>query len=152
MEINALTGLHFSHAFFKKADEFLKQVDPDSYCMVAMDLEHFRLFNKLYGREQGDHLLVRLADFLKEYRKVNGGVVGYLGGDNFGMLTRYDAANLKQLRRDIAKAIKEWSNTVGFLPAFGIYLITDPTISAATMYDRATTALNQVVGNYARRS
>ena len=152
MDINTLTGLHFSHAFFRKADEFLKQVDPGAYCMVAMDVEHFRLFNKLYGREQGDCLLIKLADFLKEYRDINGGVIGYLGGDNFGMLTRYDAANLKQLRRDIAKAIKEWSNTVGFLPAFGIYLINDATTTAATMYDRATTALNQVVGNYARRS
>ncbi|MBQ7775942.1 MAG: EAL domain-containing protein [Lachnospiraceae bacterium] len=151
IEINPLTGLYFSHAFTGKADEFLKEMSPEGYCMVAIDLEHFRLFNKLYGREQGDELLILLADSLREYRKNYGGVIGYLGGDNFAVLTYYDKDHLKELRRTIKNIIKRWSNTVGFMPAFGIYPITDVTVPAATMYDRATIALNQVVGNYTSR-
>ncbi len=152
VEINPLTGLYFSHAFFEKADEYLQKVERDTHCMVALDLEHFRLFNKIYGREQGDCLLMKLAELLKEYRRNNGGVVGYMGGDNFAMLTTYRKSELRQLRKNIGKEIAEWSNTVGFLPAFGIYVITDLGIAAATMYDRATIALNQVIGNYAKRS
>ena len=151
IEIDALTGLYFSHAFFVNAKAYLENVEPDTFCMVAIDLEHFRLFNKLYGRKQGDSVLVTIADTLKEYRKQYDGIIGYLGGDNFGILTRYNKDTLKQLRREISKEIKKWSNTVGFLPAFGIYPISDPTVSAETMYDRATLALNQVVGNYASR-
>ncbi len=149
--VNPLTGLYFSHAFFHKSDEFLRQIDPDGYCMVAIDLEHFRLFNKIYGREQGDSLLVKQAELLKEYRKKHGGVIGYLGGDNFGLLTQYNNEAINKLRKDIVGEIKFWSNTVGFLPALGIYVISDKGISAATMYDRATIALNQVIGNYTNR-
>ncbi len=152
IEINPLTGLYFSHAFLGKADQFLRQVEQNTHCMVAIDLEHFRLFNKIYGRGQGDRLLQKLAELLKEYQKQNGGVIGYMGGDNFGMLTPYDKRELRQLSRDMGREIMSWSNTVGFLPAFGIYPISDPGIPAATMYDRATIALSQVIGNYIKRS
>ncbi len=152
LEINVLTGLYLTHTFFKKADEYLEKIEPDTHCMVAIDLEHFRLFNKIYGREQGDCLLKKIAELLKAYRMNYGAVIGYLSGDNFGMLTYYDKGTLKQLRRDMAKEIRQWSNTVGFLPAVGIYPIHDTGIPAATMYDRATIALSQVMGNYTRRS
>ena len=115
IEINPLTGLYFSHAFFEKADEYLHQVEPDTHCMVAVDLEHFRLFNKIYGRGQGDLLLQKLGDILKEYRRQNGGVIGYIGGDNFAMLTKYDKRELRQLSRDMGREITSWSSNPKFM-------------------------------------
>jgi len=32
----------------------LPEILPNTYCIVAIDIEHFRLFNKLYGRSSGD--------------------------------------------------------------------------------------------------
>ncbi len=151
LEVNALTGLYLSHTFFQKAEEFLKSVDGDGYCVLAIDLEHFRLFNKIYTREQGDELLKRVAEKLKEYRINYGGVIGYFGGDNFAILTQMDMDRFRDFHRAIAKEVACWSNTVGFLPAFGIYPITDTAIDIATMYDRATMALKKIVGNYAQR-
>ena len=120
-------------------------------CMVAVDLEHFRLFNKLYGRAEGDCLLVLIANVLKVYQRKNGGVVGYMGGDNFGILTVYNKDILKNLYQNIKDIIKRWNHMVGFLPAFGIYPISETITSAAAMYDRATVALSHVLGNYASR-
>ncbi|MBQ2802756.1 MAG: EAL domain-containing protein, partial [Lachnospiraceae bacterium] len=150
-EFSPLTGLYFSRMFFQKAGEFLVETKPGSYCMVAIDLEHFRLFNKLYGREEGDKLLIQIADVLKAFRKANGGVVGYMGGDNYGVVMPYHSELLKQLNEEIKTEIGKWNNTVGFLPALGIYVIDEPSISAATMYDRATIALSHVIGNYVNR-
>ncbi len=151
LEVNALTGLYLSHTFFQKAEEFLKSVDGDGYCVLAIDLEHFRLFNKIYSREQGDELLKRVAEKLKEYRINYGGVIGYFGGDNFAILTQMDMDRFRDFHRAIAKEVACWSNTVGFLPAFGVYPITDTAIDIATMYDRATMALKKIVGNYSQR-
>ena len=64
-ELNPLTGLYYSHNFFKKADEYLGQAKPKDYCLVAIDIEHFRLFNKLYGRDSGDELLIYIAECVK---------------------------------------------------------------------------------------
>ena len=151
LEVNALTGLYLSHTFFQKAEEFLKSVDGEGYCVLAIDLEHFRLFNKIYSREQGDELLKKVAELLKEYRINYGGVIGYFGGDNFVILTQMDMERFRQLHHTITKEVRCWSDTVGFMPAFGIYPITDTTIDVATMYDRATMALKKIVGNYAKR-
>lgn len=150
-ELNPLTGLYYNRAFFKKVEEYLQTIEPNTYSLAAIDIEHFRLFNKLYGRDGGDCLLIYIADCLKEFQATNGGVVGYLGGDNFGVFLPEGRGLLKQLQKQITQGIKRLHNTVGFLPAFGVYLIDDITVPAATMYDRATIALSHVLGNYAKR-
>lgn len=151
-EYSPLTGLYFTKAFFKKVEEYLKCVGGVQHCMIAIDIEHFRLFNKIHGREQGDKLLVEIADTINEFRRKNGGIVGYLGGDNFGVLVSYEDELIGQLSEKVTVVVKKWSSTMGFLPAFGIYPIEDVSLPAATMYDRATLALSQVIGNYLKRS
>lgn len=151
LDLSVLTGLYLRHTFLKKAEEFLKTVDEEEYCLLAIDMEHFRLFNKIYSREQGDILLKKVAELLKEYRLKYGGVIGYFGGDNFVILTHMNLQHFKELHQAIAAEVSYWSNTVGFLPAFGIYVITDKSIDVATMYDRATMALSKINGNYVKR-
>ncbi len=151
IEVDPLTGLYFSHTFFAKSDDFLKTIEADTHCMVSIDIEHFRLFNKFYKREQGDILLKNIADFLNNVRREHSGVIGYLTGDNFGALIPYDHDLLNELRRGITQIVRKWNKTVGFLPAFGVYQIVDTTIPAATMYDLATIAMSQVLGNYTNR-
>ncbi len=150
--IDPLTGLYFGNAFFSKVEKYLKDKNLEYFCLTAIDIEHFHLFNKFYGREQGDCLLVTISEMLKRFQEENGGVAGYLGGDNFGLVMPLDNELLKQLRRKITDEVKKWNNTVGFLPAFGIYPISDKAISVATMYDHAKVALTQVIGNYVKRS
>ncbi len=150
-EMNLLTGLHFDKSFFEKAQEYLKRNDQNNFCMTAIDIEHFRLFNKLYGREEGDRLLKNIGKLLQEFTEEYGGVAGYLGGDNFALVMLYDDSLINNLRRGIKKIIKEWNNTVGFLPAIGVYKIGTENIAPIAMYDRATVAASQVIGNYLNR-
>lgn len=42
-------------------------------------------FNKLYGRETGDELILYIQNCLKEIAGEHDGVEGYLGADNFGI-------------------------------------------------------------------
>ncbi|MGN1157216.1 MAG: EAL domain-containing protein [Agathobacter sp.] len=146
--INELTGLYCRDKFFEKADEFLRGVKREDYCMMAVDVEHFRLYNMIHGRDSGDSLLKTIADMLLQYRAENSGVVGYLGGDNFGIVVIYDKEKLEVLRNEIREEIQNRNNTVGYHPAFGIYHITEEEVPAVTMYDHATVALSYVIGNY----
>ena len=88
--INALTGLYFEQAFFEEVENFLKKADKKTYCMMAIDVEHFRLYNQLHGMDEGDNLLRFIADMLRAYRATQGGIIGYLGGDNFALVTEYN--------------------------------------------------------------
>ncbi len=152
-EVNLLTGLHYDKSFFEKVIEFFEENSPKDYCMTAIDIEHFRLFNKLYGRDEGDKLLKNIGALLSDFCEENDSVAGYLGGDNFAILMPYDEVLLRKVRHGMNRVIKEWNNTVGFLPAIGIYKINEnDEIRPMAMYDRATVATSHVIGNYANRT
>lgn len=80
---NTLTGLPFPQDFMEEARAFLARAEPDAYCFAAMDVLHFRLFNKLYGRDEGDRLLRKIADHLNAVCGEGGGAAGYFQGDDF---------------------------------------------------------------------
>ena len=63
--INELTGLYCEEAFFEEGERFLQTTDEKIYCMIAIDVEHFRLYNQLHGWEEGDNLLRFIADMLR---------------------------------------------------------------------------------------
>ncbi len=149
--IDPLTGLYDRKTFFEVVDKKLPQIKPGTYCLIAVDIEHFRLYNQIYGRKEGDYLLEYVADCLKNMLYEQMGAAGYLGGDNFGIFIPDQKELLENLNTDITNGVKRISHTVGFLPAFGVCEIDDLTFSAVTLYDRATLALSQVIGNYTNR-
>ena len=153
-ELNSLTDLYYNNYFFQKVDEKLNKLNKladSAYCLTAIDIEHFRLFNKLYGREEGDKLLMYIAECVKKIQNEYDGIAGYLGGDNFALLMPNDSALLQQLYEEILKGVRRM-NTVGFLPGFGIYEIVDTTMAAIVMYDKATLAFSHIIGNYTKRT
>ncbi len=152
VELDGMTGLYGGNAFFEKVDEVKLQIGAESYCMISVDLEHFRVFNKLYGREQGNSLLLKIAEFLKAFAEKAGGVAGYLGGDNYGIFMPCNEEEIGELQRGISAEVEKYNNTVGFLPAFGIYKIDNLTVPAGMMYDRAAIAMSHVMGNYQTRT
>lgn len=150
-KINPLTGLYYNRAFMKEVNDSVAKAKPNVYCMVAVDIEHFRLFNKLFGRAAGDEVIVYIAECIKRVQKAYEAIGGYMGADNFAVFMPNRAELVKSLWDDIADGINKWSNAVGFLPVFGVYEIDDLGVSSEVMYDRATSALSQVVGKYTSR-
>lgn len=150
-EFNPLTGLYYNRAFLKKADEFLEEIVPGTYSLVAIDIINFRLFNRLYGREEGDRFLVHVANCLKKRQDMYHGIAGYLGGDNFCIIMPDREGIVESLEEEILQALQEYDNTVGFYPVFGIYPIVDNTEAAVLMYDRATIAIANSAGKYSER-
>lgn len=139
---NALTGLLFSHGFMDASRTFLPQIQPNVYCMAAIDILNFRLFNKFRGRETGDLLLQQVAGCLEAVRHEHGGVTGYFGGDNFCIVMPWNMGLLEQLRDCIQNIITGLSSTIGVTPILGITSIDDPALPPEIFYDRAALALS----------
>lgn len=150
-ELNPLTGLYYNRAFFKKTDELLCSSHVGSYAIVAIDIAHFRMFNKSYGREEGDRLLIYIANCLKKVQNLYHSIAGYLGGDNFCILMPDRREAIQNLESDILKGFQSYNNLVEFYPVFGVYSIKNLSESAVTMYDCATIALSNTEGIYANR-
>lgn len=148
---NSLTGLYYSQEFFEMTEQFLKEAAEDRYCMMAIDIEHFELYNQIHGRQEGDHLLTLIGHILKQYVDEFGGVAGYMGGDNYAIVTAYHKERLEQLQARIREDAGKIKRTTGYPPAYGIYVLESKEESAAVMYHCATVALSYVIGNYTTR-
>ena len=150
-ETDSMTGLFRYGPFFEKAEQLLKERLDGTYVMVAIDIEHFKLFNEWYGEEEGDRFLIKIGKHLKSLELLYNTIAGYMGGDDFIIILPEDISILKGLEKEINNYVRQYGGNAGFLPAFGIYRIENSSLSVSMMYDRAAIALNSVKGNYARR-
>lgn len=150
-ELDSLTGLLRYGPFFEKARQFLEQRPSEPFFMIAIDIEHFKLFNEWYGEEEGDRFLIKISQYLKMTEATHDTIAGYMGGDDFVIIQPQDAELLKELEYEINCYARQFGGNAGFLPAFGIYSIEDRQLSVSTMYDRAIIALNSVKGKYTKR-
>lgn len=149
-ERNEMTGLYKEAAFLEKVKEVLDQHDARAYCLLALDIEHFKLFNEWYGEAAGDEFLADMGSLLKESEEY-GGFAGYMGADDFCILLPDDEKVVDKLQQSVMNYVNEKNNSMGFAPVIGVYGIEDSEMPISSMYDRAVIALNQVKGNYANR-
>ena len=132
-----------SRAFMEKVREKQKETGDVPYCMAAIDIEHFRLFNKMYGRAAGDELLLAVYTYLEHLMQEQGGVAGYFGADNFCAYLTDRRELLEQIRDRIISELSRWNDMAGFYPIIGVCAECDMGTGPEMMYDRATTALSE---------
>lgn len=149
-EISCSYGLFCRKQFFDMIDYRCKG-QMGEYCLLASDIEHFKIFNKWYGRKAGDEFLKEFAGVLKNYEKNYQGIAAYLGGDNFAILMPDNENVIHLMIDDLCKITKKYGSAIGFLPVFGAYRIKDENLSAVEMYDRAIEALTHISGNLVQR-
>lgn len=149
-EIFASFGLLNRKQFFKNVNHRLAKSD-EKLCLVAIDIEHFKLFNKWYGRNAGDELLIEVAEALREFESRYNGIAAHFGGDDFAIVLPCNDEIINELERRLNSIIVKKEKSAGFSPALGIYRIENKNIDAIDMYDYAIEALSRVFGHYDKR-
>ncbi len=133
-----VTGLLNEKAFVNKARELMNN-RTKQWCIVSLDIEHFKLFDEWYGREQGDLLLAKIGSLLTEGGKKYNNLSGYLGQDDFAILSDYRLDDIKKLYNELHNLIVNSGFSVGFMPAIGVYVI-EQGVDITDAIDRATIA------------
>ncbi len=116
-------------------------------CLVMLDIEHFKLFNKWYGRSTGDRLIEAVAAALTDTPDT---VVCYFGQDDFCLLMPQDEDAIQALYERLHLIVAEKSVVFGFLPAMGV-CPAGPGDDILDVFDKATLAMQTVKGNYRSR-
>jgi len=150
--IDPLTGLYRKNIFVQKASELLQTSEKHAHCLMVIDIEHFKLFNEWYGQEAGDQFLIDIGLHLKKAQEEHGGIAGYMEDDDFCIILPNDQEAISSLQQKIMGYIRHYQGNVGFLPAFGLYMIADCGVPIQTMYDRTAIAMSSVKENYTKRS
>ena len=69
-DLEPLSGLYIRKRFLNEVRTFLDQKHPQGWCIVAIDIENFKLFNDWYGQDSGDYLLLEIATVLAKSHKL----------------------------------------------------------------------------------
>lgn len=87
--LDPLTRLYNRSFHMRKLSEFLKHsaTSGDPVTVIAIDLDHFKHINDVYGHGFGDQVLVQLADAVTEFRQETD-LISRTGGEEFEIVAR----------------------------------------------------------------
>lgn len=105
---DALTGLMNKRAYFE--DEIRLNMDIQKgrakFAISMIDLNDLKVTNDTLGHEKGDHIIVALANIIKDVFKNSS--IYRIGGDEFAVISeKEDYKNIQQLEKDFLDKIAE---------------------------------------------
>ena len=148
----SITNVLYNRAeFLEKTQEFFDSHTLSDWCIIAIDIERFKLFNNWYGQEAGDILLQNISQYLLRIQQMKGYLSGYFGGDHFFMCIPDDEQLINLIYKTIRSYISIHSQNEGFLPIIGICPLSDKHPDAAIMCNNAQLAVSEIKGNFNKR-
>ena len=127
--------------FLPQLQEFLTAHKTEKWCVAAIDIEHFKLYNELYGIDQGNALLQQLAQHLLDICKPAGIPVGYLGNDDFVTCMPDDKEQQLAVISKLQTGVNTTRHNVTFFLTFGLCPVADhPDADAQTLCNYAQIA------------
>ena len=149
-DYDPLTGMLSKQHFFRAARACIDENPDVSYAIVRWDLSHFKVYNDLYGTDEGDRLLRELGRVQLE-QLPQSAVCARIEADHFiYCLPREAVNNPEQICRSIQEWFRRYDSGFAFVANVGIYFVTDRETPIRVMCDRALLALRSVKGNYHR--
>lgn len=145
-----LTGLHVREVFVPMAINLAKTVS-GPWCCLAIDIQHFKIFNSWFGYEKGDYLLCQIGSYLLNIEKKEKAIAAYFGRDNFALILHHNAKQIEKIYNDIREIVNSYSKMIGFLPAVGVYLLEDRVLPGLDTYDKARLAVEEAKKSYTER-
>ena len=136
---DSITNLLLEKEFFTKGQALIDDKPDLQWCLISVDITHFRFFDEWFGRESGDLLLARFGAALAESKKETGGLNGYFGKDDFAILMPYNEDMINKLYDDLRAVVMSFGSSAGFTPTFGVAII-EKGLSLMDAFDRATIA------------
>lgn len=146
-EHDRLTGLYNRSKLF---DEVRAAADwGRQTAFLRVDLDRFRLYNAFFGEQEGNRLLLFLAEVIREgagyFEK---SLYGRIEADIFGVYCVYDEEGAARLRQLIVDGLRSYNEAYYIEPSIGIYLTGEQDIPVEEMYDRASMAAESCKHKY----
>ena len=144
-----IAGCYQSEEFFHRASVWTRHTSAKRIAVIAIDINYFKLYNDIFGRDAGDLLLESYAKGITHAAKKTHGVPGYLGGDNFAMVFAVaDDQDEDYIRTMLSFEVGTYEVSEGFAPSMGVLLTSEFNMGFSILYDRALVALQAVKGSY----
>jgi len=105
--IDSLTGVYNYKHFIEKVSEEFEAAGNECLSLLYLDLDDFKLYNQLYGTNEGDHILRRTADIITSCAGNAGTVFRHSGKVFAVLLPGFDGRRTEALAREIQRQIAQ---------------------------------------------
>jgi diguanylate cyclase (GGDEF)-like protein len=145
--IDSLTGGPSFEKFMEVVEELFAKKVNTNYAMLSMDISKFRTINDHLGHDEGNKVLVKLAELL-ERNIVAGETYTRRSADKFYILIKYDAdvdifGRIDTIINDAYYQVGDMKLTL----LFGVYKIDDLDMDVRHILDRADLARRTIKSN-----
>ena len=136
---DSVTNLLLEKEFLLNGQNLIAERPDDNWCLISIDIKHFRFFDEWYGKETGDLLLAKFGAALAESEIEIAGITGYFGKDDFGVLMPFSEEKIVILQKKLRDVIMSFGPMAGFTPVFGVAMV-EKGLALMDAFDRATIA------------
>lgn len=149
-QTDALTGIsNRGHVNARLQQEFLRYIrHQHPYCVLLMDIDHFKLVNDSHGHAMGDHVLVQTAHLLESSVR-SSDFVGRFGGEEFlALLPNTTAGSAILVADKIVQAVRAFNfGAVGLITiSVGVAEVAPDDVQYEDAIRRADDALYRAKG------
>ena len=86
--------------FIDESEKLINENPSTKYAFVSLNIIHFKLYNKQFGRNKGDEKLIAIYSILSNYL-TGGEILARANADNFRLLMKYNS-----IQHDIVERLK----------------------------------------------
>ena len=150
--VDELTGINNKVGFVRACDELMHKQDMKGYSMIKIQIYHMQELNERTGMENGDKVLMLLADNIRKSceKTKRRSVYGRIGGDTFAVLTDEEVEINALSEIPTGEHIENPMTGLDYAISFyaGVYRLEDGDTDIDSMLDHAGYALKWVSGNF----
>ena len=148
-EMTKLYNRRYFNEVFKKEFNRAKR-ENKSISFLMLDVDHFKLYNDVYGHQKGDNVLSKIGKVLNSFSKRAGDFAFRLGGEEFGIIFHENGAKQAlKFANNLLKAVESLkiphaNNSASKFVTVSIGLVyknIDKTTTVVTIYKEADDSL-----------
>ena len=148
-----LTGIMNMNAFYESVGKKLAEDNDITYLMMVSDIREFKLINDVFGREEGDKLLNKVARLIESLAGEDRPVARLFADKFVLLLPKEEFIEERVTKKTKEMLFIEENPDYPVINHIGIYEIKDRVMPVTAMVDRAFMAINSIktstVQNYA---
>jgi len=148
--IDEFTGLYTKEYFMQytqRLDNFYPEIDRD---IIAINITHFNLINEIYGRAEGDTILRKISDHVKEFVGQTNGVGCRSYVDNFYIYCDHQES-YDDFYQDLVNDLTDRNQSSKVRIRFGVYAYADKNLTKDAMIYRAVLACDSLKREFVKR-
>lgn len=151
LERDPVTGLYTEIAFYRHAEELLREHPDVDFDIIALDIERFKMVNDAFGTETGNRLLNHVALCLLSIRTPEKSLFTRARADMFFALVPRTQGIYEQLNRNIENLLENYPLPMRLQIKAGVYTVENREITVPRMCDRALLALRSIKGIFGKQ-